>query len=328
MPPHEDVGNLARRAPDPNHSIGSATSGARVVIGMRTSITVRRSSSVTVRNANFQRWETLLTNRTKRNKTREFLVHGVRPITLAVDLGWPLRAILRPLGKALSQWADDLVRRANQKSDEGCQIISVAPELLRELGERSDESVPELIAVAEIPPDELDRIPLAEKSSAEGSATGKKSAGNPLVVVFDRPGNPGNIGTVVRSADAFGASGVIITGHAADPYDPQAVRAGTGSHFAVPIVRVGSPHDVVTWARSHGLAILGTDETGTADLFSADLTVPAMLVIGNETRGMSTTWKDACDEILRIPIGGAASSLNAAAAASIFLYEARRQRGV
>jgi TrmH family RNA methyltransferase len=150
-------------------------------------------------------------------------------------------------------------------------------------------------------------------------------------VAFDRPAAPGNIGTLVRSADAFGAAGVVVTGHAADPYDPRAVRASTGSLFAVPVVRVPSHADVLAWVaglRDRGvpMRVVGTDETGRVEIAEHDLTGPTILAVGNETHGLSAAWRAACDEMVRIPITGAASSLNAAAAATVALYEAARQR--
>lgn len=260
------------------------------------------------RDARFQQWQALLVNRTKRHRAGQFLVHGVRPITLAVAHGAPLAALLRPAGRRLSAWAAGIV------ADSGADVIEVAPELLAELGEKPD-GVPELIAVAALPPDHLDRL-----------ATGPDL----LAVVFDRPTSPGNIGTLVRSADAFGATGVIVTGHAADPYDPKAVRASTGSLFAVPVVRT-APADVLAWLaalRTGGLPVrvAGADEAGTVEIGAADLTGPCVLVVGNETTGLSTAWRQACDELVRIPIGGAASSLNAAVAGSLALYEAAAQR--
>jgi TrmH family RNA methyltransferase len=255
---------------------------------------------MTTRNARFQQWAALLANRTKRGRAGEFLVQGVRPITLAVSHGWPIRALLYASGRRLSSWADDLLRETH------AERVATAPELLAELAEKDDA---ELVAVAALPPDDLSRI------TPDGP-----------VIVFDRPSDPGNIGTVVRSADAFGASGVIVTGHAADVYDPKAVRASTGSLFAVPVVRAPAPGPVSDWARAENRAIIGTDETGTHDIAAYDLRDPALIVIGNETRGMSAAWLATCDDVVRIPIGGAASSLNAAAAATVALYEAARQR--
>ena len=248
------------------------------------------------RNAAFQQWQALLTNRAKRQRAGEFLVQGVRPVTLAVEHGWTVRTLLRPPGE-VSRWARDLLAAVDAEQ------VEVAPELLAEL---ADKDSAELVAVVALPPDRLDRIPLD------------------LVVVFDRPATPGNIGTLVRSADAFGASGLVVTGHAADPYDPRAVRASTGSLFALPVVRVPSHREVLDWAA--GAQVVGTDEDGTVDVAEHDLTGPTLLLVGNETAGLSAAWRDAAGTTVRIPISGAASSLNAAAAGTVVLYEAARQR--
>ncbi|MEU7796763.1 TrmH family RNA methyltransferase [Micromonospora tulbaghiae] len=269
-----------------------------------------KTLTITTRNASFQQWQALLTNRTKRQRSGEFLVQGVRPITVALEQGWEIRALLHPDRQPLSRWCRDLLDRADARQ------VALAPELMRELSGKEEES-PELLAVVAQPADDLARIPV-------GPAM--------LVVVFDRPKTPGNIGTLIRSADAFGASGVIITGHAADPYDPKAVRATTGSLFAVPVVRVGGHRDVLDWVaavRADGLPqvqIIGTDEHGDVDVAEHDLTGPTLLLVGNETHGLSKGWQEASDRMVRIPIVGAASSLNAAAAGTVALYEAARQR--
>ena len=132
-----------------------------------------------------------------------------------------------------------------------------------------------------------------------------------------------------RSLDALGGAGLVVTGHAADPYDPKSVRASTGSLLAVDVVRVPSHREVLAWAAGSGVgfAVLGFDEAGDADLRSADLRGPTIVVIGKETRGMTAAWRDSCDQLVRIPMRGRASSLNAATAGSIVLYEAMLQRG-
>lgn len=262
------------------------------------------SLTVTSRNAAFQQWQALLSNRLKRQRTREFIVQGVRPITLAVERGWPVDFMIYDVSRPLSRWANDMLAAS------GARRVAMAPELLRELGEK-DSDIPEMVAVAAIPPDDFSRIPQ-----------------NPdlLAVAFDRPASPGNIGTLIRSADAFGAHGLIVTGHAADPYDPKSVRACTGSLFAVPVIRADGPADVVRWARTRSARIIGTDEKGTEAVADTTLTGPVLIVIGNETSGLSAAWRQACDVIARIPITGAASSLNAAGAAAVVLYEAARQR--
>ncbi|HEY1571482.1 MAG TPA: TrmH family RNA methyltransferase [Pseudonocardiaceae bacterium] len=263
---------------------------------------------ITTRNARFQQWAALLDNRTKRTRSGEFLVQGVRPISMAVRHGWTIRSLIHPIGRQLSEWATGLLGDTAVRAER----VAMAPELLAELAGKDTE----VLAVAAQPADRLDRITVGPDF---------------LGVVFDRPTNPGNVGTVIRSADAFGARGVVVTGHAADPYDPQAVRASTGSVFAVPVVRAPAPSLVLDWVaevRAAGVPVrvVGTDETGRFDIAEHDLTGPTLFVVGNETTGMSTTWRDACDVLVRIPIGGSASSLNAANAATVVLYEAARQR--
>jgi 23S rRNA (uridine2479-2'-O)-methyltransferase len=268
-----------------------------------------RALRVSARNARFQQWEALLANRGKRQRAREFLVQGVRPITLAAGSGWPFRALLYDAERSLSSWARALLR------DVPAQHVAMAPGLLAELGEK-DTDGPELVAVVEMPDDDLDRI----------------TAGPDFLgVVLDRPSSPGNLGSVIRSADAFGADGIIVAGHAADVYDPRTVRASTGSLFARPVVRVPSYREVTAWVearRADGVPIMlaGADEHGDTDVFDADFTRPTLLLIGNEATGLSAAWRDLSDLTVRIPITGAASSLNAANAATAVLYEIARQR--
>jgi TrmH family RNA methyltransferase len=266
---------------------------------------------VSSRNARFQQWESLLGNRGKRQRAREFLVQGVRPITLAARYGWRFRALVYDAGHPLSSWAENMLRDA----DADTVRVAMSPGLLAELGEKSEGS-PELVAVVEMPDDDLDRI-----TAGPGF----------LGLVLDRPVSPGNIGSMIRSADAFGADGIIVAGHAADVYDPRTVRASTGSLFARPVVRAPSHREVAAWvaaqrARGCPMVIAGTDEHGDRDVFDVDFTQPTMLVLGNETAGLSNAWRELCDQMVRIPMTGAASSLNAANAATAVLYEITRQR--
>lgn len=265
------------------------------------------------RNATFQYWQTLLTNRTKRNRAGELIVQGVRPTDLALDAGTPIRSVLIAADGPRSGWARNVADRARAA---GAREYLLEPDLLAELGEQEDRT-PELLITVAIPPDDPGRIPVAPDL---------------LAVALDRPASPGNIGSIIRSADAFGAHGVLITGHGADPYDPRAVRASTGSGFTVPSVRLAGPAEAMDWVDSmrHGgipVQVVGTDETGTDSVDRIDLTRPTLIVTGTERTGMSAGWREACDVIARIPIGGHASSLNAANSTSIVLYEAVRQRG-
>ena len=264
---------------------------------------------ISSRNARFQQWESLLGNRTKRQRAGEFLVQGVRPISLAARFGWRFRALIYDAERPPSAWAENLLSTVDTVR------VSMAPGLLAELGEKT-EGPPELVAVVEMPADDLDRI---------------KAGPDFLGVVLDRPASPGNVGSIIRSADAFGASGVIVTGHATDIYDPRAVRASTGSLFALPVVRCPSHRELAAWvaaqrARGCPIMVAGTDERGDRDVFDVDFTQPTVLLVGNEAAGLSSGWQELCDTMVSIPMAGAASSLNAAAAAAAVLYEIARQR--
>ncbi|WP_341683960.1 TrmH family RNA methyltransferase [Nocardia farcinica] len=269
---------------------------------------------VSTRNASVQVWQAYLTNRTKRHRDRRFLVQGVRPITQALAAGWPLETLLYRLGgPELSGWARQILDTTD------VPLVGLVPELMADLGEKT-EAAPELVAVAV-----SRQLELAE------FAPGEPGEDAPVVVVFDRPNSPGNLGTLIRSADSFGAAAVVVTGHGADQYDPRAVRASTGSLFAVPVFRVPGPAQVLEFrdrqiARGIPTTVVGTDEHGTAAVFDHDFRDATILVIGNETSGMSAAWQDACDELVAIPMGGTASSLGAPSAGAVALYEISRQR--
>ncbi|MET9024277.1 TrmH family RNA methyltransferase [Nocardia sp. NPDC004168] len=269
---------------------------------------------VSTRNASVQVWQAYLNNRTKRHRDGRFLVQGVRPITQAMANDWPLETLLYRLGgPELSTWAREVLDTS------GVPQVGLVPELMAELGEKA-AGIPELVAVAESRQPEL-----------EAFEPGEPGEDAPVVVVFDRPNSPGNLGTLIRSADAFGASGVIVTGHGADQYDPQAVRASTGSLFAVPVIRAAGPAQVLEFRnrqirRGIPTRIVGTDEHGSHAAYDYDFTDATILVIGNETSGMSAAWEAACDDMVHIPMGGTASSLGAPSAAAVALYEISRQR--
>jgi 23S rRNA (uridine2479-2'-O)-methyltransferase len=264
---------------------------------------------VHTRNSDFQYIETLRRNRVKRNKTGEFFVEGVRPVNQALQNGWSFGALIYSRETRLSNWAEGIIAQAHAKKH-----YQLSGPLMQELSFKEEPS--ELMALIEIPKDDLARIPQRE---------------NALVVVLDRPILPGNIGTVIRSCDALRADGLIITGHSADLYDPETIRATTGSLFNVPAVRLPSHKELFSWVEGlkeqHSqLQVVGTSAKANALIQNFDFTHPTVLIAGNETHGLSENYRALCDAMVTIPMYGSTSSLNLAIATSIMLYEIDRQR--
>ncbi|MGH3351183.1 MAG: TrmH family RNA methyltransferase [Nocardioides sp.] len=144
----------------------------------------------------------------------------------------------------------------------------------------------------------------------------------PLVVICADVRDPGNAGTVIRCADAAGASGVILAGDSVDLYNPKTIRASVGSAFHLPIAIERDPLVAVEAAKAAGLTVLAADMGGTADLFTADvlLAEPTAWLLGNEAWGLPPDLAAQADEVVSIPIFGKAESLNLSTAAALCLY--------
>lgn len=147
----------------------------------------------------------------------------------------------------------------------------------------------------------------------------------PLVVVASGLQDPGNLGTVMRSAEAFGASGLVTGDGTVNPYNPKVIRASAGSAFRLAIVR-GKIGEIVTQLRSRGLRILATSSHKSIPLNEANLTGPLTIIIGNEGAGISRELLAEADQVIRVPHSSKVESLNAGIAASVVLYECSRQR--
>ncbi len=149
-----------------------------------------------------------------------------------------------------------------------------------------------------------------------------------LLVICADVRDPGNAGTVIRTADAVAAGGVLLTGHSVDPYNPKTVRATVGSLFHVPVAVATDTEDAVATARGAGLVVLAADGEGDVDLFEADdlMRGPVAWLFGNEAWGLPAETAALADHRVRIPIPGRAESLNLATAAAVCLYATARAR--
>jgi tRNA G18 (ribose-2'-O)-methylase SpoU len=263
------------------------------------------------KNADYQKFEVLKTNRNKRHRYGEFLVEGVRNINEAARCGWAFRSFLYAHGRALSLWAQGLLE--NVRTDVNCEL---SPELMEELSGKQDTS--ELLAVV---------------GMRKENAFAWELSPAPLLALFDRPSNHGNLGAVMRSCDALGVEGLLVTGHAVDPYDPDTVAASMGSFFRLkfayfPDNQTADGFIAGMREKYPGFITVGTSAHAETRLRDVDLTKPALLFIGNEADGLCAHFRETCDVMAAIPMaaGASASSLNAACAATVFFYEAARQR--
>lgn len=268
-----------------------------------------RITTVYSENNVFQYWDTLWRKREKRQREGVFFVEGVRPIDQALANGWRVVSYAYANDRKPSDWARDILAASQAESH-----VEMPERLLARLSAKSEPS--ELLALVAMRPDEFDRILLKPDL---------------LVVICDRPASPGNLGSIIRSCDALGAHGIVITGHSVDLYDPETISASTGSLFSLPAVRLPSSAALEPWIetarkRLGALQMVGCDESGETTLTDHDFHPPTLLVMGNEKWGMSAAYRDMCDAVVRIPMTGSASSLNIASATSIFLYEIGRQR--
>jgi TrmH family RNA methyltransferase len=149
-----------------------------------------------------------------------------------------------------------------------------------------------------------------------------------LFVALHSAGNPGNLGTIIRTASAAGAGGVILIGPSADPYDPSAVKASMGALFTVPVASAVSAAEFVEWARAGGVRVAATSARASVTCWDADLQLPLAVLLGSEGSGLPEDVLDAADVRVAIPMTGTAESLNLSVAAGVLLYEVRRRTGL
>lgn len=242
----------------------------------------------------------------ERNRTGLFVVEGIRPTIAAIQAGVDVDtlAIAPELLRSPAAWLVVAEQRAK-----GGRVIELSKHVFQSLSARDRPQG--LLCVGRQrwrqittipPPSELGWVGLIE------------------------PRDPGNLGTVLRVADAVGLEAVFMLGDGAvDPYHPAALRAAMGSTFAVPLVRTGF-EEFVSLVRRHGLPLIGASDDGEQEYRSHSFARPFALLMGRETMGTTDQEKMATTHMVRIPMGGSCDSLNLAVATSLILYEAFHQQ--
>ncbi|WP_425059786.1 Putative TrmH family tRNA/rRNA methyltransferase [Sporomusa carbonis] len=149
----------------------------------------------------------------------------------------------------------------------------------------------------------------------------------PFLVLLDELSDPHNVGAILRTADATGVHGVLIPKRRSCPLTQTVAKTSAGAVEHVPVARIGNVAQTLKSLKKRGLWVVGADMDGTQNYYEADLSGPVVIVVGSEGEGMGRLTKEACDFIVRIPMRGHITSLNASVACSLLLYEVLRQRG-
>jgi RNA methyltransferase, TrmH family len=163
-------------------------------------------------------------------------------------------------------------------------------------------------------------------SLPDGTLSDVLAADPRLVLVAVGISEPGNAGTLIRLADAMGADAVVLAGHGVDPYNGKCLRASAGSIFSLPVLEITDPAEVIGSLRRSGVQVLATTLDGEVSLDDAELSTPTAWLFGPEAHGLSADVAGSADARVRIPMHGAAESLNVAAAAAICLYQSARSQ--
>lgn len=235
----------------------------------------------------------------ERREAGAFLAEGVRLVEDALIANWPFRFVL--YGSQLSERGRDLVGKlAGLKVD----VEQVDDALLASVSET--ETTQGILAVLELP-----TLSLSALSSLN------------FILILDQIRDPGNLGTLMRSAAAAGAEAVIIPPETADAFSPKTVRAGMGAHFRLPVYSLG--WDEIR-SRVAGCAVFMADAAGSTRYWEADLRQPLALIVGGEADGASQSARELAQALVNIPMPGKIESLNAAIAGAILMFEVVRQR--
>ena len=243
-----------------------------------------------------------LQHRKGRRAQGRFLVEGLTHIAAALEAGGWLETLFWSPARLTSPFGQTLVERARAA---GVAVWEVTPQVLDRLSLR--EASQGLVAVAR------QRYRALDTLRPEAAA---------WVVAVVQPQDPGNLGALWRTLDAAGATGPVLLDGGVDPFHPTAVRASLGALFWHPPV-AATWDDLTAWARGHGYALYGSSAHGTVDYRAAAYRFPAVLVLGNERRGLSPAQREACAAVVRIPMTGHVRSLNLAVAAGLLLYAMR-----
>jgi RNA methyltransferase, TrmH family len=243
-----------------------------------------------------------------RAETGLFLAEGARIVGEGLARGWTPETVVIAADVAARPQIAALGKAAEAA---GARVVFAAERLMSKITQKDN-------AQSVVAAFRQRHLPLAQLAMPSGTA--------PLFVALYEVRDPGNLGTILRTADCAGASGVILIGTCCDPYSFEAVRASMGSLFDVPFAYADfAAFD--RWRHANGLSLTAASVNGTMRHDVAPLAGPSIILMGNEQAGLPPEVEAACDHLALIPMRGGADSLNLAQASAVMIYEAWRQRG-
>lgn len=246
-----------------------------------------------------------LSSRRERDRSGWFFVEGLRFVSQAFEHHAPVQTLVTVPKMLTHPYAQALLRRA---ACAHVPVLEVSPEVFLHHS-RAEE--PQWIGA--IVPQRWE--PISGILPGDGLCW----------LAYDTVHSPGNLGTIIRTADAVGAAGLILIGNDVDPHNPATVRATMGALFAQRLVRT-TPAEFDAWRRLHNCALVGTSPHAECDFQSVRYPRPLVLWMGGERQGLSPEQQSQCDLMVRIPMAGSSDSLNLAVATGVMLYELFHQR--
>ncbi|MFJ6325646.1 MULTISPECIES: TrmH family RNA methyltransferase [unclassified Rhizobium] len=245
-----------------------------------------------------------LTVKKSREESGAFLAEGLKLVIDALELGWTIRTLVY----AKAAKGKPLVEQVAAKTvAAGGLVLEVSEKVIGSITRRDNPQM--VVGVFEQRWRQLKDV--------------KPKTGETWVAL-DRVRDPGNLGTIIRTADAAGASGVILVGETTDPFSLETVRATMGSVFAMPVVKA-TPEEFLAWKKKADVSVVATHLAGAVDYRTIDYKrKPVVILMGNEQSGLPDVLAKEADALARIPQAGRADSLNLAVATAVMLFEARR----
>lgn len=245
-----------------------------------------------------------LTQKKGREENGTFMAEGLKLVIDALELGWTINTLIY----AKAAKGKPLVERAALKTvSNGGLVLEVNEKVLSSITRRDNPQM--VVGVFE-----QKWKPLRDITPQAGET----------YIALDRVRDPGNLGTIIRTADAAGLSGVILVGDCTDPFSLETVRATMGSVFATPVTKC-TVEEFLGWRKSHKVSVVATHLAGSVDYRKIDYKKnPVVILMGNEQSGLPDELASKADQVSRIPQQGRADSLNLAVASAVMMYESRR----